>query len=99
MATKGYIAYTAKFGYAFPQWEVLPWQAQPHCGAYLPFSIEDDERIGRLLGDCADNGREVTAKETVDCLHLHNGEYSAFGVKAKTYEDFLYKVATVDVLT
>ena len=103
MATKGYNAYVEKFGVKsfMRAWESLPWQAAPACGAYLPFSIEDDEEIGRLLGECAEAGKEVTARQTVDFMYFRDGVYRAdeHGVEARDYDDFLVKMSKLRFLT
>lgn len=76
-------------------WKTLPWQVMPAHGAYLPFSIEDDENIGRLLGECASENKEVTARQTVDFLYLRDGIYhdTDHCVKAKGYDEFIAKMS------
>lgn len=102
MATKGYTAYVEKFGIEsfMKAWETLPWQAMPAHGTDLPYSIEDDNAIGDLLGRCAANGREVSAKETVDCQYLHDGIYDfpEFNIREKSYDTFLAKIANARIL-
>ena len=102
MATKGYTAYVEKFGIEsfMKAWEPLPWQAMPAHGSDLPYSIEDDEAIGTLLGRCAADGREVSAKETVDCQYLHGGVYDfpEFGIREKSYDTFLAKIGKLRIL-
>ena len=102
-ATKGYIAYVEKFGIEslLKTWNTLPWQAMPAAGAYLPFSIEDDERIGRLLGECERKNMKVTARQTVDVMYLRDGIYHApdHGVKAKSYDEFLTKMSKLRFYT
>lgn len=96
MATKGYTAYVEKFGIEsfMRAWETLPWQVMPAHGTDLPFSIEDDNAIGALLGGCAADGREVSAKETVDCQYLHDGVYESpeFNIREKSYDTFLARM-------
>lgn len=93
-STQGYSEYVKRYGEDFRHWRSLPWQVQPAFGAWWPFSIMQDETIGALLGRCAKEGREVSARETVDALFLKDGVYvHECGAKSRNYDDFIRKAS------